>query len=108
MNLVFPIILSITLSISAAVMLLVSPRILRARWRRIGAFIALALFAIASIKTAPDILDSPKGLWYSIRWYSTSVILYALIRMMMKLEAKREELPLRSAVWKKRPDASAK
>jgi hypothetical protein len=99
--LVFPIIVSIGLAFACFIQIAASPRVLSRFSFRLIALAGLGLFIAAAVKTAPDILDSPKGLWYSLRWLATCVPFAICLRLMHKMEKERDDVPEKMTVWSK-------
>ena len=97
--LIIPIILSISLSCACAMLLVASPRAIRRFSFRVFGVIGFLLYAIAAIKTAPDIIDSPKGFWYSLRWFGVCVPFIVSLRLMYKLQISRDHIPEKIALW---------
>ena len=99
--LVFPIIVSVCLAFACFIQIAASPRVLSRFAFRVAALLGLSLFMVAAVKTAPDVLESPKGLWYSLRWLATCVPFAICLRLMSKMEKQRGDLPEKLAVWSK-------
>ena len=94
--LVFPIIVSIGLAFACFIQIAASPRVLSRFSFRLIALAGLGLFIAAAV-----ILDSPKGLWYSLRWLATCVPFAICLRLMHKMEKERDDVPEKMTVWSK-------